>query len=103
MRLRCLQRKPDLQIDRLRMISEAFSEQVDSIYVFGGRVDADADTDVRRFLQLQIGNPDIADPLVVKVGTGAIHTPGFQVAELRVGKPPPLWREMAESSAAVAR
>lgn len=39
-------RKPKTKPDRLRMITEFFPEEVDSVYVVGGRIDVDTHTDI---------------------------------------------------------
>ena len=84
------------------MISEAITKQIDSVYVSGIGVDANAHTDVWRFLKLQIGDAHVADPLMVEVAAGAVDPPGFQKSKLCVGQSPPLRRQMAIPSAAVA-
>ena len=84
------------------MIPEAIPKQIDSVYVSGIGVDADAHTDVWRFLKLQIGDAHVADPLMVEVAAGAVDPPGFQKSKLCVGQSPPLRRQMAVPSAAVA-
>ena len=94
----------DFHDDILRIVSEFFTENIHAAFVFCIVLDADAEGDKRRILQLQIVDcGGIGQQGIVDIGAGRICGEFYKFSVLRQFVAPPFRGEFAVSVAEVAR